>query len=75
MVPAYLNVRATGGAVASPYVGGLGGMGVVHSLVPFLLHERNEHYLLVLSTKQASLNLGEDLNAGFLRFDYSNGAI
>ena len=25
--------------------------------------------------KQASLNLGEDLNTGFLRFDYSNGAI
>ena len=25
MVRAYLSVRATGGAVASPYVGGLGG--------------------------------------------------
>ena len=25
--------------------------------------------------KQASLNLGEDLNTGFLRFDYSNVAI
>ena len=71
----YINVRATGGAVASPFEGGLGGSAPL--LVRFLgaSEKMNESNFGSFPKEQPSLNLGEDLNTGFLRFDYSNGAI
>ena len=98
MVRAYLNVRATGGAVASsPYRGNRWSSEKRVKLAStFSSRDRGrrsqtwwgECFLWFVSfapkemnitfgsfPKQASLNLGEDLNTGFLRFDYSNGAI
>ena len=52
MVPAYLNERATGGAVASPFEGGLGGSAPL--LIRFLgaSEKMNRKYLLLLFKKK-----------------------